>query len=148
MLIFALMLSLQIQAQPVRGNSQDESRIESFRIAFITRKLSLSPEESKAFWPVYDKYQAELKSIRQNQRDQRKNLRQDFEDMSDKDIEKFVDSEIQMRQNELDLMKKYNTQFKAILPIRKVALLYKTEEDFKRELLQRLQDRPMAPGRR
>ena len=147
-LIILLIIPFGIQAQKGSGRDMDDSKLESYRIAFFTQKLGLSTEESKAFWPVYDKYQGELKSLRMAQREQRKNMRADFEGMSDKDIEKFIDSEIQFRQNDLDLMKKYNSQFKSVLPIRKVALLYKTEEDFKRELLKRLQDRQGPPGKK
>jgi hypothetical protein len=62
--------------------------------------------------------------------------------MSDPEIEKFVDSEVAFRQAELDVLKKYQVQFKKVLPIRKVAKLIRAEEDFKRELLKRIQDRP------
>jgi hypothetical protein len=60
--------------------------------------------------------------------------------MPDKDVEKAVDTELGFRQNELDLLKKYHGQFKQVLPIKKVAKLYRAEEDFKRELLDRIKE--------
>ena len=60
--------------------------------------------------------------------------------MGEKEIEKFVDSELTFRQSELDLLKKYHGQFKQVLPIKKVAMLYRAEEDFKRELLDRIKE--------
>jgi hypothetical protein len=69
--------------------------------------------------------------------------------MNEKDAEKIVDGEIVFRQQELDVLKKYHAQFKLILPIKKVAKLYRAEEDFKRELLDRIRDRrDRKPGER
>ena len=65
--------------------------------------------------------------------------------MSDKEIEKLVDGEIIFRQNEMDVKKKFHLQLKKVLPLRKLALLYRAEEDFKRELLKKIQEK--APSR-
>ena len=111
------------------------------KIGFITDRLDLTPEEAKTFWPVYNQYQKELDDLRKKRREERHDAKQDFENLNDKEVEKVVDGEIAFRQNELDIQKKYHAQFKQALPIKKVALLYRTEEDFKRELLKKIQDR-------
>ena len=72
--------------------------------------------------------------------------RDEFDTMADKDVEKLVDGEIAFRQAEIDVLKKYNPQFKKVLPMKKVAKLYRAEEDFKRELLQKLQERRGGGG--
>jgi hypothetical protein len=118
-----------------------KERIETMKIGFITDRLDLTPEEAKVFWPVYDKYSDELESVRKERRENVFNTRENFESMSDTEMEKAVDSEITFRQNELDILKKYHVQFKKVLPMKKVAKLYKTEEDFKRKLLEILQER-------
>ena len=79
--------------------------------------------------------------LRKDRRENIINARENFDDMSDADLEKTVDNEIIFRQNELEILKKYHPQFKKILPIKKVAKLYKSEEDFKRRLLDMIQDR-------
>jgi len=123
-------------------HSQRPSReqVETMKIGFLTQRLSLEPEEAKVFWPVYTKYQDELEVLRKSRRENLGNAKTNFDDMPDKDIEKAVDSELGFRQSELDLLKKYHSQFKKVLPIKKVAKLYKAEEDFKRELLDRLKE--------
>ena len=45
--------------------SQAQDRIRALKVAFITDKLKLTPEESEKFWPVYNQYEAEQKRIRQ-----------------------------------------------------------------------------------
>ncbi len=133
------------------GGRAEEKRedIEAMKIAFLTRRLNLNPEEAKKFWPVYNQFSDELKTIRDNRSKAAKDVKDNLDNLSDREIEKMVDGEIAFRQQELDLMKKYNAQFKQALPMKKVALLYRAEEDFKRELLERIKERRaqgMGPG--
>ena len=129
-------------AQPGRDFPGDKKeKLDAMRVGFLTQRLDLSSEEAKVFWPVYNKYSDELQALRKNRRKALMDAREEFANMPDKDVEKLVDNEIAFRQNELDIMKKYHAQFKQVLPIKKVAILYKTEEEFKHELLQKLKDR-------
>jgi hypothetical protein len=123
------------------GNKQRPNReqVETMKIGFLTQRLSLTSEEAKVFWPVYTKYQDELETLRKSRRENLGDQKR-FNELSEKEIEKAVDSELGFRQSELDLLKKYHGQFKQVLPIKKVAMLYRAEEDFKRELLDRLKE--------
>lgn len=116
-------------------------RIESLKVGFLTERLNLSADEAKVFWPVYNKFQDELEQLRKSRRENLMNARLNFDEMSDAEVEKTVDNELMFRQNELDVLKKYNPQFKKVLPVKKVAKLYKAEEDFKRKLIDMIQDR-------
>jgi len=147
-ILFSLWM-VNVVAQPGGGgppSAEKKEEIEAMKVAFLTRKLELTPDEAKVFWPVYNQYQDELDKLREARRQQRKSNKDDMETMSDKDLEKIVDGEIVFRQSELDILKKYNSQFKSVLPMKKVAKLYRAEEDFKRELLQRIQERERPKG--
>ena len=61
-------------------------------------------------------------------------------DLSDADYSNLVDSEMQFKSKELEIDKKYNEKFKDILPIEKVAKLYKAQESFKKELVRQLRE--------
>jgi hypothetical protein len=137
-LILLLFCSIAIVAQEKRPM---KDRVDAMKIGFITDRLNLTPEEAKTFWPVYNQYSDELEKLRKGRRENIINARENFDEMSDAELEKTVDSEITFRQSELEIVKKYHPQFKKILPIKKVAKLYKAEEDFKRKLLDMLQDR-------
>lgn len=129
------------QRGPGGGSPENKKdRVEAMKIGFITDQLNLTPDEAKAFWPVYDQYQDELEKLRKERRKNLINTRQNIDEMSDAEIEKAVDGEIAFRQAELDIVKKYHPQFKKVLPIRKVGRLYRAEEEFKRELINKLQD--------
>ncbi len=140
LLTFSDATSLIAQAPGPRPQ-MDRENIESLKIAFLTKRLNLTPEEAQKFWPVYNKYSDELKGIRDDRANRMKDKKEMLDNMPDKDIEKLIDAEINSRQQELDLLKKYHTQFKSTLPVKKVALLYRSEEDFKRELMERIRER-------
>lgn len=149
--ISCMLLSSLLFAQPPGDRMEDKKeKIEAMKVGFLTKRLDLTTEEAQKFWPVYNQFQSELENLRKNRKKEVKEAKADFSDLSDKEVEKVVDNEIVFRQSELDVIKKYHSQFKQVLPIKKVAVLYRTEEDFKRELLQRLQDRrnEMGGGKR
>ncbi len=139
-LILLMLLSITTAALAQERRPAKE-RVDAMKIGFLTDRLNLTSEEAKTFWPVYNMYTEELEKLRNSRRENINNKKNNFDDMEDSELEKSVDNEIIFRQNELEILKKYHPQFKKILPIKKVAKLYKSEEDFKRKLLEMIQDR-------
>ena len=46
------------------NNSQfNKTKLESAKVAFITNRLSLTPEQAEKFWPIYNKYADERSSV-------------------------------------------------------------------------------------
>ena len=127
-----------------RHNERHEN-IETLKIGFITKKLDLTPEEAQKFWPVYNQYSDKLQEIRKKRRQNYREAKQKFDEMTDKEVEQAVDNEMTDRQKELDLQKEYHSKFKAVLPIKKVAKLYVAEEQFKMELLNKLKNKDRKP---
>jgi Spy/CpxP family protein refolding chaperone len=126
--------------QPKSPRQEKKENIEALKVAFITNKLDLTPEEAQQFWPLYNQYTDKVQDLRKKRRQDNKEKKQNFDEMSDKEIEQAVDNEIIFRQKELDIQKEYHTKFKSVLPVKKVALLYQSEEQFKRVLLDKLKE--------
>jgi DNA-binding MarR family transcriptional regulator len=139
--LFFLFSSVFAFAQGPKAQERMED-IEAMKVAFITKKLSLTPEEAQSFWPVYNAYSDKLKELRKKRRQDMKTAQGNVDEMSDKEVEAAVDNEITFRQKELDLQKEYHAKFKTVLPIKKVAKLYSAEEQFKKVLLDKLKDKP------
>ncbi len=127
----------------VMAQSKESKRdaIAAMRVAFITEKLNLSSAEAQVFWPVYNEYQDKLDAIRAARRKDFKDGKIAFDAMNDKEVEQLVDLDLAYRQRELDLQKVYHTKFKSILHIKKVAKLYRAEEEFKKELLKQIKEK-------
>ncbi len=124
-------------AQPGQRGERAQEKIEAFRIAFFTEKLQLTPEESKTFWPLYNQFE--------NERDALKNKfdldGQRFELLSDKDVEAAIMQHIDMEEQMVKLRRDYVRRFMEVLPVRKVAMLQRIDNDFKRALLEEIKKR-------
>jgi Spy/CpxP family protein refolding chaperone len=129
-----------------RADRQQEKRenIESMKIAFLTNKLDLTPDEAQKFWPVYNQYQDKLHELRKQRRMNEKDSKKNLDELSDKEIAQAIENDLANRQKELDLQKEYNSKFQAVLPIRKVSRLYAAEEQFKMVLLEKLKGKPLG----
>lgn len=123
------------------GNRQNKEKVDAMKIGFLTDYLDLTSDEAKVVWPVYNKYQDETDQLRKTRRKNILNDQPNFDSLSDAELEKIVDSEIAFRQNELDIQKKYHPQFKKVLPMNKVAKLYRAEEEFKKKLLEMIREK-------
>ena len=118
--------------------------IESYKIAFYTQKLDLSPEQAKVFWPIYNDMQSEQAALRKERYQKMISFRKvnEIDNLSDSQVQSLITSEFDFRQRDLNLEKKYYNKLKAVLPIKVVGKYYRAQEAFKRELLNRFKDGP------
>jgi hypothetical protein len=118
------------------AKAQDEDaakraeKIEALKIAFITEKLGLSTAEAQKFWPVYNQYDNEIKSV--------------FRNNKDGDV-------IENDERLLNVRKKYRPEFEKVLGRPRMNKLYSTEKDFRKLLFQHIkknnQQRPKGHRR-
>ncbi|HYV93716.1 MAG TPA: hypothetical protein VE978_18215 [Chitinophagales bacterium] len=143
--LIALISTVRTLAQPPQ---QQKENIEARHIGFITNQLQLTPEEAKAFWPVYNLYHAEVEALRKNHVTELLSAKVNFESYTDDQVSKLIDDEMEYRQKELDIQRKYNPEFKKVLPVKKVAKFYRAEQQFKINLIRDMQNNQGAkPGK-
>ena len=94
-----------------QDDQKDAGRLQAFKIAFLTKKLNLSPEEAQRFWPIYNKYEDELRTARIENRQNKA-------------------SEIVTEEKILNIRKKYNGEFTKALSTEKVNTLFRSEREF------------------
>lgn len=135
LLLVALPLAVLAQDEDDLPAGQAGERIRALRVAFITEKLKLTPDESQKFWPLYNEYEAEQKKIRQKYK-----LKKDFATMTDAEAEQLLSSSLEMEQQLLNLKKDYVQRLRKVIPVRKIAMLNRVERDFKEELLKKLRE--------
>lgn len=137
-LIFGAVLAIfamsALQAQPGPARERGGERMQAMRTAFITNRLDLSPEEAQQFWPLFNQFEAEQKKVRDKYRPAK-----DLMSMTDAEAEKFLNNQFEMEQEVLNLRKDYMQRMKKVLPVRKVAMLTRIEQDFREELVGNLQ---------
>lgn len=109
-----------------------EQKIKAAHAAYITERLSLTPEEAEKFWPVYREYAQK-----------RQDLRKQFRDAREKgtDDKSLLDLDLKIKQQELDLEKDYSGRLQKVITPQKLMNLRQAEGDFRRLLLRQIQQR-------
>jgi hypothetical protein len=129
------------QQERHRYGQQDNSKyekIEAQRIAFITQELNLTPDEAKAFWPVYNEYDAKRHELKRAFKNTENLHKPEIEKLTEKEASQILDTQIIEAQKLLDLRKEYHAKFKSVLPAVKVLQLYDAEREFQKMLIERL----------
>ena len=134
-LFLVVFLSITNFASAQRGGG-DKNKMESYRIAYITDKLSLTAEEAQRFWPIYNQFRDQLKEIRKDAKGQKA-----IGDMTDSEAESAINGNFEREEKISALKKEYVKKLKGVIPPKKIAQLQQVEQDFKKEVLQRMKDR-------
>lgn len=111
------------------------SKVKAAKVAYITERLGLTPDEAGEFWALYNQYEGEQERIRQKYRPSRQ-----LDSMSDQEADAFIHKRFQMEQELLNLKKTYYDKFKSVISPRKIALFAKAEREFRQSLLQKLRN--------
>ncbi len=149
LLIFFSTDFLLAQRGPGYGRFQDQrEKIEAHKIAFITEKVDLTPEEAEVFWPAYnanrDRMEAERKAFREKYRKERFYPDQ----LSDEEAVERLDAQLAHEQKMLNMRIAFNEELKEILPPQKILKLIEAEQEFKLELMRRVAGPNGPPGDR
>ncbi len=142
--IFLLVALLSVSTIFAQQTDEDDDgkadKVEALKVGFITEKLNLSSTEAKSFWPVYNEFEEQMKQLRAKERENVRLLKAKSS-LTDADADKFLNEQLSLKQQQLDLNKKYVAEFKKVLPAKKVARLLMLEQEFKQQLLNRLKER-------
>ena len=116
-----------------------KDKIAAAKVAFITQQLNLSTSEAQLFWPIYNEEQDKYEALR-DKRKEVKAIKENLIEASDKEIDTYLNLELSIKQKELEIQKEYHEKIKKVIGARKLAGLYKAEDDFKKELLKQLKE--------
>ena len=122
LILFTLTL-LCFNAGFAQGGEKMRERIKAQKVAFITDKLNLTPEEATKFWPVYNAYEDRVETVRTgDMRTIKSQIRQN-PDMSDNEADKLlqnlITAEDEMHKAKVDLIK----NLKGIISSKKIIKL-------------------------
>ena len=109
---------------------------QSDRKSIVDAAMGLTPQESTAFWPVYNKYREEVTAVNDKLLKVVTDYAAQRDTLTDSQANKLLTDYLAFEQNHLDLRKKYLKQFSAAIPMTKVARFYQIEN--KLDALQRM----------
>jgi hypothetical protein len=146
-LLFAVTLLLIILQIPVTAQDKPSDKIKSIKIAYITERLKLTPQEAEVFWPVYNDFENQKSELHRN----RKNLTSQFikneENLSDAEITNMLDELMKYYKTESDLQIQFDKKIREILPPAKVMKLNIAEVQFRNYLINKFREQHGQPER-
>lgn len=132
---FALLLTINSFAQ--RGG-QDKSKIQSMKIGMITENLNLDSEQAERFWPVYNAYESEKRTIIRQIRQLQKGI-----SSGELAAQAAIDAEekiLKLKKEELSVTSAYKSKFLQVISTNQYAALIRTERQFHDMLMDRLRE--------
>ena len=146
-----LLTSIATYAQDIDdefGHLKGREKIRAARVAYITQRLNLSPDESQAFWALHNEYEGKKRALKSRQ-----DRSPALEAMSDAEVEQMIETRFEVQQDLLDLERTYYQKFRQVISSRKVALFYKADKEFRLELLKKIREerknrKHPGPGKR
>jgi hypothetical protein len=146
--ILSVTVAFGQEAPEVEQLAQDpkaQEKIKNLRIAYISDKLGLTPEQAEKFWPVYRGFSDERKALRMEFARSRKEY--NAQNPTPQAQEEQVKLGLELKQRELDLEKDYSGRLMKIISAQQMLNLRKAEGDFQRMILQQVQQRRMMQQR-
>ena len=107
-------------------------RMEIAKENYIGLRLRFTPDEAKAFWPLYRQYVQDQTAVRILKRQNNSTASPNGPDQ--------IDRELQYETELVNIRKHYRDEFLKILPPEKVSELYKSELDFNDEAIRILSE--------
>lgn len=118
-------------------DSDDRERIRSLKAAYITDQLNLTSEEAQKFWPIYNKYQRDRRSLYKREHAAIENLDQ----ISEEEAQKMLLEYVKMEQEDYVLLRDFYRDLRKIFPAKRIIHLKKVEDDFNHRLLREYRQR-------
>ena len=142
------LLSFGLQAQNGREGDDFEKKYHSQKVAYLTTEMDLSPEESAAFWPLYNAHEKEASIIKDEMKSYRREVAQKEGVLSEEEalaaLKSFQENMGKMHQIEI----LYQNKYLEVIPATKVILMLKAEKEFRRDLLRELGNKRKHRGGR
>ncbi|MGB3587195.1 MAG: hypothetical protein WBA23_11675 [Tunicatimonas sp.] len=114
-------------------------KIETARIAFLTERLSLTPETAQQFWPVYNQWDEQRRELKREEFKLRRLGRTD--ELNDEMAQEHIDEYFSLKERQLDLEKEMATELSKVLSSTQMLQLIRAEADFQRTILRKLGER-------
>lgn len=147
-LLVITLVSNFVYAQPPDGNKSKREKIDRLKIGYITSELDLTSAESEKFWPVYNEMDDKIREIRKANRKIEDEIKSNFDKLSEEDAKKKMAAIFENEQKEAALKSEYSNKISGIIGAKRTLKLLSLEQQFRRELLERLSDpepRPRPP---
>ena len=147
---FPLLASAQDESVPVQSIRTDEQiilgQIMTDKRAVYTQAMGLTDEESRAFWPVYDEYEAEVKKVDDRFIRLVNDYAAEYSTMTDADAQQLLAAKMKIDRERMDLQQAYTKKIARAVPaikgLRYAQVEARIDNDLQRKVMQLI---PLVP---
>ncbi len=131
MACLAITLPWSIRAEanlsPSRVHHPGKPSLEQDRKRLIAMNLSLTEEEAKAFWPLYERFAADLSKWRERRQQHIGLLGENFDNLSEKEARQFIEERLALDEQRLRILRQHYQRLNGKLSARKLATYFQIE---------------------
>lgn len=139
-LVIVFVFSLAAGSAQAQNNKQSpQEKLEAARIALITDRLSLTPDQAQTFWPLYNEYAEQRRQIQMEYRTNRQGL--DINNLTEDQQRALLKGRMEEKQRQLNLENKYAERLMGVINARQMMALKKAEDDFRSMIIRRIEQR-------
>lgn len=114
-------------------------KMEAARIALISNRLGLTPDQAEKFWPIYREFSQKRGEVRTEFQQAQRTLDPNNPDPAKE--KELIDLGMKLKQRELDLEKDYSGRILRVITAQQLISLRRAEQDFRQLILNQLQQR-------
>jgi len=134
-----LLLSVYTFAQ---DKEKRVERIKALRVAFISDRLDLTPEEAQNFWPIFNQFDERQFELHKQKRHLMHKLRpENASGLSDKETALLMEQDDKLETDLQDNRRKLAKDLQGVIPNQKILMLRQLEAEFKEKLLEQMKNR-------
>ena len=130
--VLFLLFAVNAMAQRTNQNIAPE-KLQAARIAFITSRIDLKPEQAERFWPIFNTYTDQRETTMKAISD----LNRGSESVSEEEAKSRVQKRIQLQQKLLDDEKNFSNSVSKVITYKQLMMLHNIARDFNRHIYQR-----------
>ena len=134
-LAFLLLTTLSLERVLAQNDNQ---KIESAKIGYITNRLNLTTEQAPQFWAIYNEYNGKRKDLNRKVRQLTGENSRQGQNPTDAAVLSNLKDLNSSRQKLGDLDDEYMPRFLKVISPTQLQELYKAERSFNRQLLEKL----------
>ena len=135
LLLLCLLAAGNVWGQRGGGGREaiDPERLQTARIAYITTRISLKPEQAEKFWPVFNEFTNSRENLMRTIGD----LSKGADTIGEEEAKSKLNQKLQLQQKLVDEEKIFIADASKILTYRQLLLLQNIARDFNRYLYDR-----------
>ena len=141
LLLLCLLAAGNVWGQRGGGGREaiDPERLQTARIAYITTRISIKPEQAEKFWPVFNAFTNSRENLMRTIGD----LSKGADTIGEEEAKSKLNQKLQLQQKLVDEEKVFIAEASKIVTYRQLLLLQNIARDFNRYLY----DRQRGPGK-